>query len=178
MLHKIIVFTVAAALAGAAADVAMARGGGGHGGGGGGGGHMGGGFGGDLVGGMGGGFEGSHVGGFGGRVAGAYHGGGVYRHGAYAGGSYPSGYYGYYGSVCEPWQAVLGLCARQRLLKPAHLGIHRGTPAPDAPEHVAIAIHLFCDATVPPGSDGGIDGAAAKLRFGFTKRTNRLGLPM
>jgi hypothetical protein len=66
MLRKIIIFSVAAALSGASADVATARGGGGGGGHGGGfgGGHMGG-IGSDFVGG-GGGFGGGHIGGLGG----------------------------------------------------------------------------------------------------------------
>jgi hypothetical protein len=64
ILHRAAVFTVAAALSGAAADVAAARGGGFGGGFGGGGGHIGG-IGSDFVAGSGGGFGGSHVGGFG-----------------------------------------------------------------------------------------------------------------
>jgi len=43
----------------------------------------------------------------GGRVVGAYH-GGVYRGGAYGGGGHGSGYYG---GVCGPMQAILGLCS-------------------------------------------------------------------
>ncbi len=72
MLHKMMIFAVAAALSGAVANVAAARGGGG---GGHGGGFGGGGFGGVHVGGFGGGFGGSHVGEFGGGFGGSHVGG-------------------------------------------------------------------------------------------------------
>jgi hypothetical protein len=71
ILHRAAVFTVAAALSGAAADVAAARGGGFGGGFGGGGGHIGG-IGSDFVAGSGGGFGGSPVGGFGGSHVGGF----------------------------------------------------------------------------------------------------------
>ena len=71
ILHRAAVFTVAAALSGAAADVAAARGGGFGGGFGGGGGHIGG-IGSDFVAGSGGGFGGSHIGGFGGSRVGGF----------------------------------------------------------------------------------------------------------
>ena len=71
ILHRAAVFTVAAALSGAAADVAAARGGGFGGGFGGGGGHIGG-IGSDFVAGSGGGFGGSHIGGFGGSHVGGF----------------------------------------------------------------------------------------------------------
>ena len=34
----------------------------------------------------------------------------MYRGGAYDGGGYGNGYYGYYGNACEPWQVTLGIC--------------------------------------------------------------------
>jgi hypothetical protein len=76
ILHTAAVFAVAAALSGAAVDVAAARGGGGFGGGGfgGGGGHIGG-IGSDFV--AGGGFGGSHIGGFGGSHVGGFGGTGI-----------------------------------------------------------------------------------------------------
>jgi hypothetical protein len=76
ILHRAAVFTVAAALSGAAADVAAARGGGFGGGFGGGGGHIGG-IGSDFVAGSGGGFGGSHIGGFGGSHVGGFGGTGI-----------------------------------------------------------------------------------------------------
>jgi hypothetical protein len=76
ILHTVAVFAVAAALSGAAVDLAAARGGGfggrfGGGGFGGGGGHIGG-IGSDFVAGSGGGFGGSHIGGFGGSPVGGF----------------------------------------------------------------------------------------------------------
>jgi hypothetical protein len=76
ILHTVAVFAVAAALSGAAVDLAAARGGGfgggfGGGGFGGGGGHIGG-IGSDFVAGSGGGFGGSHIGGFGGTGVGGF----------------------------------------------------------------------------------------------------------
>jgi hypothetical protein len=71
ILHTVAVFAVAAALSGAAGDLAAARGGGFGGGFGGGGGHIGG-IGSDFVAGSGGGFGGSHIGGFGGTGVGGF----------------------------------------------------------------------------------------------------------
>ena len=71
ILHTAAVFAVAAALSGAAVDVATARGGGFGGGFGGGGGHIGG-IGSDFVAGSGSGFGGSHIGGFGGSPVGGF----------------------------------------------------------------------------------------------------------
>ena len=101
ILHTAAVFAVAAALSGAAGDVAAARGGGFGGGFGGGGGHIGG-IGSDFVAGSGGGFGGSHIGGFGGSPVGGFGGSHVGGFGGTSiggfGGSPVGGFGGSFGS--------------------------------------------------------------------------------
>jgi len=104
ILHTAAVFAVAAALSGAAVDVATARGGGFGGGFGGGGGHIGG-IGSDFVAGSVGGFGGSHIGGFGGSPVGGF--GSSHAVGSGAALAATSAVFLKADSIMPPWQPIL-----------------------------------------------------------------------